>query len=174
MVYCSNCGKEVSKGVRFCPSCGASVTSGQTVTASSLAYADVGERFVAILIDTIILLIVTAIITFPLGILSFPFGNPMGFIFGGFQIISWLLWIGYFTYFEGTTGRTWGKQLTNLKVVDVTTGEPVEFGRAFLRNILRIVDWLPFLYIVGIILISTSERKQRLGDMLTRTAVVKS
>jgi uncharacterized RDD family membrane protein YckC len=84
----------------------------------------------------------------------------------------WLLWLVYFTYFEGTSGQTIGKSLTHLKVVK-EDGSKCDFGSAFVRNILRIVDHLPFLYILGIILIAATDKRQRLGDMLAKTIVVK-
>lgn len=174
MAYCSNCGKELPEGVRFCPSCGAAVESAETKVTASLGYAELPDRFIANLVDIIILFIAAAVISLPLGVLSFPFASPMGFFFGGLQIISWLLWIAYFTYFEGTSGQTLGKQLVNIKVVDAATGEPIKYDKAFIRNILRIIDWLPFLYIIGGLLVITSAKKQRLGDMVTGTVVVKS
>jgi uncharacterized RDD family membrane protein YckC len=42
------------------------------------------------------------------------------------------------------------------------------------RNLLRIIDHLPTLYILGIILIAATDKKQRLGDMLGKTLVVKA
>jgi len=52
-------------------------------------------------------------------------------------------------------------------------GSPCDFGSALVRSILRIVDSLPAIYILGIILIAATEKKQRLGDMLAKTIVVK-
>jgi len=40
-------------------------------------------------------------------------------------------------------------------------------------NILRIIDALPFLYIIGLIFMSRSDKKQRLGDKIARTVVIK-
>ncbi len=174
LVFCSKCGKQLKEGTKFCPYCGASIFPVKSTGMPSLKYADLGERFIAILIDTIITFIVAAIISFPLGLLAFPFPFSLNFFTGGLQIINWLIWIAYFTYLEGTTGQTLGKQLVNIKVVDSATGENLHLDKSLIRNILRIVDFLPFLYIVGAILISTSERKQRLGDIVTGSVVVKS
>ena len=51
---------------------------------------------------------------------------------------------------------------------------PVDMGRAFIRNILRIIDWLPFFYIVGFVLVESQPQKKRLGDTVARTIVVKA
>jgi uncharacterized RDD family membrane protein YckC len=79
----------------------------------------------------------------------------------------------YFLVLEGAMGATIGKKLLKLKVVR-EDGSACGFGPALIRNILRIVDELPFLYIIGMLLISRSDKKQRLGDKLTKTVVVKA
>jgi uncharacterized RDD family membrane protein YckC len=62
--------------------------------------------------------------------------------------------------------------MMTIKVVDESGGS-LDGRRIVVRNILRIVDWLPFLYIMGFILLSTSNSKQRLGDIAAKTVVVK-
>jgi uncharacterized RDD family membrane protein YckC len=51
-------------------------------------------------------------------------------------------------------------------------GSPITYGAAFVRTILLIIDLL-FAGLVGAILIWTSDKKQRLGDRLAHTVVVK-
>jgi uncharacterized RDD family membrane protein YckC len=172
MPFCPSCGRELQDEAKFCPTCGASLSEPYTRQESNLVYADLGERFIAIIIDTIILAVIAAIISIPIGILSFPFANPLSFFLGGYQLLSWLIWIAYFTYFEGTSGQTLGKQLMKIKVVEIN-GEAIQYDKAIIRNILRIIDWLPFLYIIGVVLIATSQSRQRLGDMVSKTVVVK-
>ena len=86
-------------------------------------------------------------------------GFGPGWLSGMFGIIGvmWLLWLIYFTYFEGTSGQTIGKKLTHIRVVK-EDGSRCDFGSALVRNILRIVDHLPFLYILGIILIAATDK----------------
>jgi uncharacterized RDD family membrane protein YckC len=45
--------------------------------------------------------------------------------------------------------------------------------RAFLRNLLRLVDALPVLSILGVVLIIYSPEKARVGDLVAGTRVVK-
>ncbi len=80
----------------------------------------------------------------------------------------------YFTFFEGTTGQTLGKQAVSIKALDEVSKKPVNMERALLRNILRIIDWFPFFYLIGFILVETQPQKKRLGDTLARTIVVKA
>jgi uncharacterized RDD family membrane protein YckC len=79
----------------------------------------------------------------------------------------------YYILLEGLRGATLGKKLVKIKVVR-EDGSACGLGPAFVRNILRIIDELPFLYIIGMILISRSNKKQRLGDRLAKTVVVKT
>ena len=53
-------------------------------------------------------------------------------------------------------------------------GAPIGFADSVTRNLLRIVDFLPMLYLLGGILAIASERSQRLGDRAAGTVVVRS
>jgi len=183
MPYCPECGKEVSVDAKFCGSCGATLGAGPAAPpppayAPPRPIADLGSRIVAGLIDYIIIGVVAAVLvllTFA-PILMAP-SRMMewgwwGIGWGGMFGVQFLLWLIYFTYFEGTSGQTIGKKFTHIKVVK-EDGSRCDFRSALVRNILRIVDSLPFNYILGIILIAATDKKQRLGDMLAKTLVVK-
>lgn len=77
------------------------------------------------------------------------------------------------TYFEGTSGQTWGKQMMWVEAASAFDGQRINMGRASTRNFLRIIDWLPFIYILGLILISATEKKQRLVDFAANAVVVR-
>jgi uncharacterized RDD family membrane protein YckC len=80
-----------------------------------------------------------------------------------------------FAYFFGTEARwaqTLGKRLLGLRVVRVD-GSTAKAGQIFVRNLVRIIDWLPALYLVGAAaLFTTGERRQRLGDLAAGTRIV--
>ena len=79
----------------------------------------------------------------------------------------------YFIYFillEGTVGATIGKLVCKIRVRK-ENGDACGIWEAFVRNILRIVDGLAF-YLVGIILIAISDKKQRFGDKIAKTVVI--
>lgn len=79
--------------------------------------------------------------------------------------------LAYHTLFEGAFGRTPGKLLTGLRVVDrATLGKP-SFGQALVRNLLRPVDAL-FGYILGFVVAEASAYRQRVGDHVAGTLVV--
>ncbi len=194
MPFCSHCGKELAPGAGYCSSCGAPVAGAFSQTPpgpptpsismgmpppglpypgqSPMNYAGVAERAVAVIIDSIILFIVSLFIIVPIGLLGAIFG--LGFFFSPAILLFFFLGIFYFSYFEGTSGQTPGKQLLGIRVVDETTRRPVDMGRAFIRNILRIIDELPFLYLLGFILVEVDQRKRRLGDMAANTIVVRA
>lgn len=180
MPYCRYCGTENKDNDEFCSKCGKSTKGAVEVITSQreveVRYATLGERFFAVFIDMILLGIVTAIISIPFGVMALigsQFGSPIGWFIGGPQLLWFVSWILYFSYFESTSGQTIGKRMMSIKVVDESGGS-LDSGRIVVRNVLRIVDWLPFLYIIGFILLSTSNGKQRLGDLAAKTVVVKA
>ena len=69
-------------------------------------------------------------------------------------------------------GRTPGKRWSSLRVV-CDNGSPVTFRASALRNLLRLVDMLPGLYLVGAIAIFATRSNQRLGDLAAGTIVVR-
>jgi uncharacterized RDD family membrane protein YckC len=79
-------------------------------------------------------------------------------------------WV-YFVAWEATTGRSPGKMAAGLRVV-TTTGRPIGFGPAALRNVLRAADALPTAYAVGLAAMALSPRFQRLGDLVAGTMVI--
>ena len=129
----------------------------------STPYEGVPIRFVAILIDSIILGVVSGIAAIIIGALT----ALRGLVFLFFLVFTFL----YFTWMEGTYGQTVGKVAVKIKVVK-EDGSPIDYGDAAVRTILRIIDGI-FLYFIGAILIWSSDKRQRLGDMVAHTIVVK-
>ena len=86
---------------------------------------------------------------------------------------------GYVFYFfltEATTGRTIGKALMGLVVVDVT-GQLCSWRQSLIRNLLRPVDVNPFFIgglVPGGLLIFVSHARQRVGDLCAGTFVIES
>jgi len=79
---------------------------------------------------------------------------------------------GYYGFFEAIwNGQTPGKRWTHLRVMQ-DSGRPISVYDAVLRNLLRIVDWLPTLYAIGIVAILISREKKRIGDFAAGTVVV--
>jgi uncharacterized RDD family membrane protein YckC len=76
----------------------------------------------------------------------------------------------YYLLQEGLFASTIGKRMLKLRIVG-PDGAPSSMKQSTVRNLLRFVDWIPVLYVVGAIVIATSSRKQRLGDIAAGTVV---
>ncbi|MEM7363108.1 MAG: RDD family protein [Pseudomonadota bacterium] len=90
---------------------------------------------------------------------------------GVFLVVIFLLEWLYPVAFEVTRGDTPGKRAFGLMVCQ-DNGAPVTWSASMLRNLLRVVDLLPFLYGVGLVTMVSNARFQRLGDIAAGTLVV--
>ena len=126
----------------------------------------VGRRAVAIIFDMIVLGIIGWVLGMALG-----GATSDGFNLSGAPALIWfLIALAYYVVMEVQMGGTLGKLALGLKVVK-EGGEKVDWQASIIRNILRIVDGI-FFYLVGAIVVWTSKKKQRLGDMVAHTFVV--
>jgi len=72
----------------------------------------------------------------------------------------------------GSTGQSLGKGATRTRMVDATTGEPVGFGRALLRDVAHLfLDWLPLG--LGFLWPLWDARRQTFADKVVGTVVVR-
>jgi uncharacterized RDD family membrane protein YckC len=89
---------------------------------------------------------------------------------------AWI-WIaaswGYWIVLERLWGTTVGKRLFGLRVTSAN-GEPLSWGQSFGRNLMRLVDSIPFVipYLLGFLAAVTDGEKRRLGDRAAGTRVV--
>jgi uncharacterized RDD family membrane protein YckC len=133
-----------------------------------LVLAGVGSRFAAALLDIVIQL--GAI--FALAVVLGPFGDS-GYVVAGYLVAVFLILFAYdITLETWNRGRTIGKLAAGLRVVRAG-GDAEGFLTAAVRNFLRIVDFLPAFYVVGVISILVTSRNQRLGDLAAGTLVVR-
>ena len=133
----------------------------------------VGRRIGAAIVDGVLFAIVFIAIGLVTGGGSSGHGQASVHLSGAPFLVYMLLWFGYFTVCEAVTGQTLGKRLLAIRVVG-EGGSKVSGGQAATRNLLRLVDVLPVLYVVGLVSIAaTGEgRRQRVGDLAARTWVV--
>jgi uncharacterized RDD family membrane protein YckC len=133
-----------------------------------LVLAGVGSRFAASLLDVVVQLGAILALAVVLG----PLGNN-GFVFAAYLVAVFLILFAYDIALETwNRGRSIGKLAAGLRVVRAG-GEPEGFLTASVRNFLRIVDFLPAFYVVGVISILATSRNQRLGDLAAGTIVVR-
>lgn len=93
----------------------------------------------------------------------------------GVGIVLILIFIGEWFYpviFEvKNKGQTPGKRMLNLQVVK-EDGAPIGWNESVLRNLLRFVDLLPGVGLLGMVAMFCSKNNKRLGDMAAGTLVV--
>lgn len=141
-----------------------------------LPVAGIGSRFVALLIDYLIWFLVAILIIFLIALIdpSLSHFSKLGekWAVAIFILIPFLLYWGYFTLFEAFwNGRTPGKRLAKIRVIQ-RSGRGIGLFESMTRNLLRIVDQFPFVYMVGAISIFLTRDHQRLGDLAAGTLVV--
>jgi uncharacterized RDD family membrane protein YckC len=156
--YCERCGAEHDENAAYCPKCGATLNpDGERL----VELATWTQRFIALMIDGIILAIIVAFFRLP--------GEPgmfgMGVRFGVDNIIGFL----YFMFMDQYYGQSVGKKVMNLRVTKVD-GRPLElmdaaieaFGKVFL---------LPIDFLIGFFMFR--DMNQRLFNHLSDTVVVR-
>lgn len=154
--------------------------SEESVENNEIQLASPERRIGAYLIDMIILFFIIAFIGAALLIYhTYYITYPSSAYTGSYDLFVDLLYIlvifGYFFILEGPlcNGQTIGKMALHLRVVKEKDQSKIGYGKSFGRNILRLIDILPFLYIIGIILIAVTDLNQRLGDKAAHTIVIK-
>jgi len=153
---------------------------------ATLEYKGVGIRFFALIIDTIIFIILFWLFMkvfsgtyvggcdsdFHIGSTVTINRNKTFYGLCGFSAqLYFLVIFAYYVLLEWKLGGTPGKLVTGMRVRKAT-GEPLDLKASLIRNVLRIVDFLPFFYLVGAISVWNSKPKQRVGDRLAKTVVV--
>jgi uncharacterized RDD family membrane protein YckC len=105
-------------------------------------------------------------------VLSF-FLNTLGDLGIGLLLVSifvleWFYPVLFEVYRQGATP---GKNAMKIKVLH-ESGTPVNWSASMIRNLLRVVDFLPFLYGFGLVAMLFNEDFKRIGDLAAGTVVV--
>jgi uncharacterized RDD family membrane protein YckC len=132
--------------------------------------AGIYSRFLALLLDTLLIVMGTGMVLMGLQLVMFAFpgfGSALAIVV--YFLVDW----GYGILLETVwSGQTVGKRVMGLRVIQ-RSGVRIGFYHAALRNLARPVDKLPLLYMVGGVTALLSGSHQRLGDMLAGTIVVR-
>ena len=191
---CAKCGTPAAPGTKFCESCGAPLPAaaqpaqGSAAAASAYAtpepqvqYQGVAIRFVALFIDGIILGIIGYILIFLFAASAITVDTSTGAVSIGpayYAAVALVIVIEllYFTLLLGRYGQSVGMMAVKIKVVSEVDSGPITYGAAFIRTILLYIDEIPYAipFLLGAILIWTSDKKQRLGDRVAHTVVLKA
>jgi len=138
--------------------------------------ARLGSRFIAALWDTTAIMLLQGML-FGSGLFIasfFDLGEDFvsNWIIALVLLLSFLLLWGYYVIFELIwNGQTLGKRLASIRTVR-QDGYPIGFSESAIRNIIRIADFLPSLYGLGVLVMFIDKRSRRLGDFAAGTIVV--
>jgi uncharacterized RDD family membrane protein YckC len=138
--------------------------------AFSLPVAGPLTRAIATLIDTLVTMSAASVV----GRLLVAARLISEDVAGALGILSYfVISMGYGFVLEWRwRGQTVGKRAMRLRVMD-SSGLRLRFEQIGIRNIVRAVDMLPFLYLVGGTAAMFSRRGQRLGDLVANTVVIR-
>ncbi|HET7465782.1 MAG TPA: RDD family protein [Candidatus Dormibacteraeota bacterium] len=143
-----------------------------------IPYAGFWIRFVAVIVDGVIVFVATIVASIVLaiviGILARVTGAALDLSPGGpltwlDYLVSFTISIGYFIYGWGM-GSTRGQRFFRLAVVDAESGQPIGFGRAAIRYLGYIVSVLPCY--IGLIWAAFDPKKQGWHDKIANTLVI--
>lgn len=149
--------------------------------------AGIGSRFLAALVDSILIVVLIVLTYLLLGLLILILEETnllrLASLFGDErQIIGWLgvgagllafgfLW-GYYILFELLwNGQSPGKRWVGLRVIR-TDGAPITLVESVVRNLVRLIDFLPAYYGIGVVTMFIHSQSRRLGDLAAGTLVV--
>jgi uncharacterized RDD family membrane protein YckC len=192
--YCAKCGApQPSAAASTTPSAGTPVVAAGATgyapayvapTTAAVGYGGFWIRFVAIIIDAIIVSIATLPLRFLIVGSIFTTGFPlhgnvdiaeMGPLFaaGGkiflLERVAWWLYDALMT--ASSQQGTVGKMAFGLKVTDLQ-GQRISFARATGRHFAKYISF--FICFVGFIMAGFTARKQALHDMIAGTYVIKT
>ena len=137
--------------------------------AFSLQLAGPVTRFLALAIDLMAVSVATSILQTFLALLGFI---SLDLAYAIMILTYFVISIGYGILAEWYwQGQTLGKKILRLRVMD-EQGLRLQFSQIVIRNLLRSVDSLPGLYLIGGMVCLFSKRAQRLGDYAANTIVV--
>lgn len=145
--------------------------------ALDLPIAGLGYRSLAYLVDVGLLFGTWAAIFFAITLLQSDLAGRFQALSGlaqtlvvvGFFATQWVFW----TCFEGLGGgRTLGKRVLRIRVVR-DDGSPIGLFEAAVRNLLRLIDFLPSFYGLGVLAMLFSREHRRLGDWIAGTVVIR-
>ncbi len=140
------------------------------------------RRGLAAAFDTLLISLISTSLTGVYGVTrvtsgsAVPTPGPVGFArFSTSVSLDWW-WVlaaalVYFAIFEGLFAATPGKLLLHLRVVSLD-GHRASPLQILVRNLVRAIDALPALYVIGGIAVLTSRQQLRIGDRVAQTKVV--
>lgn len=150
--------------------------------------AGIGSRFIGALVDTSLLVLLLFLLNLAVSLALAGLGSMApepafdsepepdwvaGLLIAIYALINFGLIWGYYLVFELLwNGQTPGKRLARTQVVQAS-GTPAGFTDVAIRNLVRVVDFLPIGYGVGFVVMFSNRRSRRLGDFAANTLVIR-
>ncbi len=130
------------------------------------------KRFFALLIDYLIYFFIFFYIGSLFGKEYVTEEGATGFRVEGIPaLICFAFWFIVMPVLEGLTGQSIGKMIFKIKTLK-QDGTKISIGNATVRHLFDVIDYLPFLGLVGLIVASKNHLNQRVGDLVAKTIVV--
>jgi len=143
--------------------------------------AGIGSRFLAALVDSTLIVLLQLVVNFGVLLIAlfvFKFslsGNDtagLAWLLAVFGLVAFAFLWGYYIFFEmAWNGQSLGKRWVGLRVMRLD-GTPITLSESIIRNLVRLVDFLPAYYGVGVVAMFISSQSRRLGDLAAGTVVV--
>jgi len=139
--------------------------------------AGIGSRFLALAYDTLLQMLVAFVVgmsgAMAIGFLAAAAPSAAVWGFAILILFFFFLYFGYFAMFEIIwNGQTPGKRRAGIRVIK-DSGRPLTPAESIARNLMRIVDWLPAFYAVGMMSAILTKENKRLGDLIAGSLVVR-
>jgi uncharacterized RDD family membrane protein YckC len=129
-----------------------------------------GRRIAAGLLDVVVLLVLIVPVGVVFGQAHAGHGSA-GVMLHGASVVVWvLLALAYYFFTEASSGQTLGKRVVGVRVTRLDGATPSTAAIA-LRTVLRVVDFLPAFYLLGLLFVLLGARRQRIGDLVAGTVV---
>ena len=143
--------------------------------------AGIGSRFLAVLTDSVIKIVALLLLIFGFVLIFSSVKTTPGmpasdtavkWFIAAIVLFLFMVQWAYYSLFEAFwNGQTPGKRLLKIRVIK-DSGRQISLFEALARNLLRVVDWFPTLYLVGVISMLCNKEQKRLGDFVAGTIVV--
>lgn len=140
--------------------------------------AGIGSRFLATLLDTILVGLLQLVLILVLVLILKAYdgnifaGQLSAWVIAIFGLVTAVFYWGYYVFFEMLwNGQSPGKRWVGLRVIR-SDGTPITLSESLIRNLARLVDFLPAAYGIGIITMFIDKQSRRLGDLAAGTLVV--
>jgi len=167
-IQCVNCKTDNPCVAVYCMECGEKL---------ELEYASLLHKSLAFIIDLLLLGVIFVLVLMALAALEVTVKMEVintSLLSALWLILDFIIFFAYFILLE-KGGQTIGKMIMRIKIVNESDQRPISYGQSIIRNLLLIIDLIPYLVpgLVGFIFSFGSLKKQRIGDMIAKTLVIK-